>query len=75
VEWPTGPINMNFPPSARLRAVSLCVVLIIPLLFPAVWAQKGAPPTAVFVDMTRAAGIDFHLTCGKPQKLYIDSMM
>jgi len=24
-----------------------------------------------FVDVTRAAGIDFHLTCGGPQKLYI----
>jgi hypothetical protein len=25
----------------------------------------------LFVDVTRAAGIDFHLTCGSKEKLYI----
>ena len=25
----------------------------------------------MFVDVTRSAGIDFHLTCGSLQKLYI----
>ena len=32
-------------------------------------------PSTSFADVTRAAGIDFRLTCGGPQKLYImDSM-
>ena len=36
----------------------------------------ASPPSSIsFADVTRAAGIDFHLTCGGPQKLYImDSM-
>jgi enediyne biosynthesis protein E4 len=29
----------------------------------------------LFADITRAAGIDFHLTCGGPQKLYIMESM
>ncbi len=75
MEWPTGPIKMQHPRSVGLRAIVLCVVLIIPLVFPAVRAQKGAPPAPVFVDVTRAAGIDFHLTCGGSQKLYIMESM
>ena len=38
------------------------------------WAQKTArPPRAPieFQDVTRAAGIRFHLTCGGPEKRYI----
>lgn len=36
---------------------------------------KPAPHGISFADVTRAAGIDFHLTCGGPEKLYImDSM-
>ena len=36
---------------------------------------KSAPPNISFADVTRAAGIDFRLTCGGPEKLYImDSM-
>jgi len=36
---------------------------------------KLAVPGISFVDVTRTAGIDFHLTCGGPEKLYImDSM-
>src|SRR5215470_9889926 len=36
---------------------------------------KSALPGISFADVTRAAGIDFRLTCGGPQKLYImDSM-
>jgi hypothetical protein len=36
---------------------------------------KAALPAISFADVTHAAGIDFHLTCGGPEKLYImDSM-
>jgi len=36
---------------------------------------KGGLPGISFTDVTRAAGIDFRLTCGGPEKLYImDSM-
>ncbi len=31
----------------------------------------AAGETALFVDVTRAAGIDFHLNCGSKEKLYI----
>lgn len=42
---------------------------------PATAQGKSVRPTISFVDVTRAAGIDFRLTCGGPQKLYImDSM-
>ena len=38
--------------------------------------QKKSPSHAVsFADVTRAAGIDFHLTCGGPEKLYIMESM
>jgi hypothetical protein len=32
---------------------------------------KPHPNPPLFVDVTRAAGIDFHLTCGSKEKLYI----
>ncbi len=36
---------------------------------------KPSPPPVSFADVTRAAGLDFHLTCGTLDKLYImDSM-
>ncbi len=73
--WPTGPIKMFRPRCVRLRAVSLCVVLVFHLVSPVVRAQKRAPPAPVFVDVTQAAGIDFHLTCGGAQKLYIMESM
>src|SRR5437588_2394625 len=43
-------------------------------------SQRAAkmPASAVsaqFVDVTRAAGIDFHLTCGSPEKRYIMESM
>src|SRR3954454_5605062 len=42
---------------------------------PASRQDKSALPSISFADVTRAAGIDFQLTCGGPQKLYImDSM-
>jgi hypothetical protein len=38
--------------------------------------QKPASSASIlFTDITRAAGIDFHLTCGGPQKLYIMESM
>jgi len=38
-------------------------------------SKSPAPQTALFTDATRAAGIDFHLTCGSHDKQYImDSM-
>jgi enediyne biosynthesis protein E4 len=39
---------------------------------PSLNAQKAGASTApLFVDVTRAAKIDFHLTCGSHEKLYI----
>jgi hypothetical protein len=38
--------------------------------------QRKAPLSGIsFADVTRAAGIDFHLTCGGPEKLYIMESM
>jgi len=34
-------------------------------------AETRATNPALFIDVTRAAGIDFHLTCGSLEKLYI----
>jgi len=34
-------------------------------------AAKGVPSAPLFVDVTRAAGIDFRLTCGSQEKRYI----
>ena len=44
-------------------------------LFPALRAQRRTAPPPQFVDITRAAGLNFHLTCGGPQKLYIMESM
>jgi enediyne biosynthesis protein E4 len=66
---------MNFPPSARLGSFSLCALIISSLLFPAPGAQRNPASTMAFMDVTRIAGIDFHLTCGGPQKLYIMESM
>ncbi|HEY3974415.1 MAG TPA: CRTAC1 family protein [Candidatus Sulfotelmatobacter sp.] len=37
--------------------------------------KKTAASGISFTDITRAAGIDFHLTCGGPDKLYIPESM
>src|SRR5260370_35311433 len=38
--------------------------------------NRGAHSSAVsFADVTGAAGIDFHLTCGSPEKRYIIESM
>jgi enediyne biosynthesis protein E4 len=33
--------------------------------------KPNAPPSPLFTDVTKAAGINFHLTCGSKEKLYI----
>jgi len=66
---------MNFPPSASLRSFSLCALLISSLLFSAPGEQRKPASMTVFMDVTRIAGIDFHLTCGGSQKLYIMESM
>ncbi|MGH9669091.1 MAG: CRTAC1 family protein [Terriglobales bacterium] len=60
----------------RLNPASLVAAALAALLLasPLAWGQKPAPPPRApiqFQDVTRAAGIDFHLTCGGPEKRYI----
>ena len=43
----------------------------LPRTPPPIAKKSAGPPGAQFVDATRAAGIDFHLTCGSPEKRYI----
>jgi len=38
-------------------------------------ASTSSSPTAQFADVTHAAGIDFHLTCGSLEKRYIMETM
>jgi len=66
---------MFLPRTVRRYSVFLCAVLAFPFFFSALGAQNGALPAPVFVDVMRASGIDFHLTCGSPQKLYIMESM
>ncbi|HEV2021646.1 MAG TPA: CRTAC1 family protein, partial [Terriglobales bacterium] len=61
---------------ARLRTVRLAAITLAAALavLPAAWGQKTSRPThpsIQFQDVTRASGIDFHLTCGGPEKRYI----
>ena len=53
-----GPANVaqNGPPHAKTQVKTKT-------------KTPATPP--LFVDVTRAAGIDFHLTCGSQEKLYI----
>jgi len=72
---------------AKLRRFSVLLALFLPNLTFSQQARapqthtKPAPhPSALapgisFTDITRAAGIDFHLTCGGPQKLFIMESM
>ena len=60
----------------RLRTVRLAAVTLAAVLaaLPAAWGQKPARPARPpirFQDVTRAAGINFHLTCGGAEKRYI----
>ncbi len=50
----------------------LGLLLLLPAAFTAPAAEKPkAAPVVSFADVTRAAGIDFHLTCGGAEKRYI----
>jgi len=52
------------------------VFLFLSHAVPQTSSRGGTPKSsATFVDITRAAGIDFHLACGGPQKLYIMESM
>jgi len=66
---------MHFFPSARPRSISVCLLVTSALLFPAVGVQREQASTPAFMDVTRASGIDFHLTCGGARKLYIMESM
>jgi hypothetical protein len=61
-----------------LVSVAAAVVLMAMILqgaaqapAPRPGAQTPATNPPLFVDVTRAAGIDFHLNCGSREKLYI----
>ncbi len=63
-DWiPTGAAQTAAPknnaPAAKVTAA------------PTSEAKTLAPTPPLFVDVTHAAGIDFHLTCGGKEKLYI----
>src|SRR5260370_12659800 len=75
VAWRIGPIKMHFVPSVCTRAISLCLLLVSSLLFPAAGVQREPSSTTTFMDVTRSAGIDFRLTCGGAKKLYIMESM
>jgi enediyne biosynthesis protein E4 len=60
----------------RLRVPAVTILFLFALFFPVAGAQKeSAPAPAIFADVTRSAGIDFHLTCGGAKKLYIMESM
>lgn len=56
-------------------ALASLVSLFCFALFPGTAAQRRPVPPPQFVDVARQAGLDFHLTCGGPQKLYIMESM
>ncbi|MBI3662088.1 MAG: CRTAC1 family protein [Acidobacteria bacterium] len=63
------------PRRRRAAWLLLWLGLYGPVLGSGGTVEPGVAPGPQFVDVTRSAGIDFHLTCGGPQKLYImDSM-
>jgi hypothetical protein len=59
----------------RRRAVWPRLLVCFLMIIPATGIPRESPEAPVFTDVTRAAGIDFHLTCGSPQKLYIMETM
>ncbi|MGB9072645.1 MAG: CRTAC1 family protein [Terriglobales bacterium] len=76
--------SFAFPRAAALAMALACLQPLIsaaqtkpPKRNPSVAAVKpgaknpAAGEKALFVDVTRAAGIDFHLNCGSKEKLYI----
>ncbi len=72
---------------ASLKAIVIAMALVISLLGTHASGQrhlahapspvrKAMPSSAVsFADVSRASGIDFHLTCGGPEKRYIMESM
>ncbi len=62
----------------RIFCCLLSVVAASFLSFPALAQRQpaaGAARSVSFADITRAAGIDFHLTCGSAEKRYIMESM
>ncbi len=74
MEWRIGRTD-QIPALTRLGPVSLRALLSCLLVIPGAAAQRRAAPAPIFVDATRSAGIDFHLTCGGREKLYIMEAM
>ena len=74
MEWLTGLTNMVRQFTCR-RAVWPRLLVCFLMIIPATGIPRESPEAPVFTDVTRAAGIDFHLTCGSPQKLYIMETM
>ncbi len=75
MEWRTGRTSRGAAGSRVLPAALLCGLLALLLPVPTVRAQRDLPAAAIFTDVTRVAGIDFHLTCGSREKLYIMDAM
>jgi len=70
--------------TSSLSFIKLIVILalrifLVGLIVPHAQAQQKSPPARAsairFQDITRAAGIDFHLTCGSAEKRYIMEAM
>jgi hypothetical protein len=69
---------LSLPSSVGTLIALVCLVtgsLTTPAASQAKASSKTSAPAASFTDVTHAAGIDFHLTCGSTDKQYImDSM-
>jgi enediyne biosynthesis protein E4 len=68
------------PRFSGLRQLVLCAYLLGTASSPLIAQGHRGPQTkasaaAAFTDITRAAGIDFHLTCGSAEKQYIMESM
>jgi hypothetical protein len=74
VEWRIGRTD-QIPAVTRPGSASLLLLLSCLLVVSGAAAQKRSAPAPIFVDVTRSAGIDFHLTCGGRDKLYIMEAM
>ena len=58
-----------------LLVVLVCLALGIPAPGGELSGTEPTPSRVTFTDVTRAAGIDFQLTCGSPEKRYIMEAM
>ncbi|MGH9671470.1 MAG: CRTAC1 family protein, partial [Terriglobales bacterium] len=61
------------PRLTTVRFAALALATALALLLPALGQAPSRParPDLAFLDVTRAAGLDFHLTCGGAEKRYI----